>query len=116
METLADQTCVPCREGAPKLTGDQIGALRPRVPEWEIVERDGEQRLTRTFSFEDFAGALAFTNAVGTMAEAQDHHPTIVTEWGSVTVTWWTHAIGGLHRNDFIAAAKTDRIYADKTK
>jgi 4a-hydroxytetrahydrobiopterin dehydratase len=62
------------------------------------------------FTFNDFAGALAFTNRVGALAEAEGHHPAILTEWGKVTVTWWTHAISGLHRNDFIAAAKTDAL------
>ncbi len=67
--------------------------------------------LERTFRFRDFAGALAFTARVGAEAEAQGHHPFLLTEWGRVTVTWWTHKIKGLHRNDFIMAARTDRLY-----
>ena len=62
---------------------------------------------------EDFAEALEFTNDVGAIAEEEGHHPAILTEWGRVTVTWWTHKIRGLHRNDFIMAAKTDQIYED---
>ena len=63
-------------------------------------------------SFRNFTESLTFTNQVGKIAEEQGHHPVLVTEWGRVTVTWWTHKIKGLHRNDFIMAAKTDQIYA----
>jgi 4a-hydroxytetrahydrobiopterin dehydratase len=82
------------------------------VPDWELVEREGVKRLERTFKFKDFAQALAFTNRVGELAEQQDHHPVIVTEWGKVKVTWWTHKIRGLHQNDFIMAAKTQEAYS----
>ena len=70
--------------------------------------RAGILQLERVFTFSDFAQALAFTNKVGALAEEAGHHPAILTEWGKVTVTWWTHKIGGLHRNDFIMAARTD--------
>ena len=63
------------------------------------------------FRFDDFAKALAFTNALGQLAEEEDHHPALLTEWGRVTVTWWTHKIRGLHRNDFVMAAKADELY-----
>jgi 4a-hydroxytetrahydrobiopterin dehydratase len=75
------------------------------------VERDGVKRLERTFGFRNFAEALAFTDKVGERAEVEGHHPALLTEWGRVTVTWWTHKIGGLHQNDFIMAAKTDELY-----
>jgi 4a-hydroxytetrahydrobiopterin dehydratase len=78
------------------------------VPDWQIIERDGIKRLERTFK--NFAQAVAFTNKVAEIAEAEGHHPAILTEWGKVTVTWWTHKIKGLHRNDFIMAAKTDQL------
>jgi 4a-hydroxytetrahydrobiopterin dehydratase len=81
------------------------------VPDWEVVEQAGVKRLERVFKFKNFAQALDFTNRVGTLAEAEDHHPALLTEWGKVTVTWWTHAIGGLHRNDFVMAAKTHDLY-----
>lgn len=111
MSTLATERCVECRPGAPPLTAAEIGALRGQVPEWSVVERDGIPRLERVFRFENFAGALAFTNAVGALAEEAGHHPALTTEWGRVTVAWWTHAIAGLHRNDFVMAAKTDERY-----
>ena len=82
------------------------------MPDWQFVERDGIRRLQRVFVFSNFAEALAFTNRVGAIAEAEGHHPALLTEWGRVTVTWWTHKIGGLHRNDFIMAAKPDSLLA----
>jgi 4a-hydroxytetrahydrobiopterin dehydratase len=108
---LRELKCVPCRGGDPSLTGDQIQELQPQVPEWDVVERDGIKRLERVFKFRNFKDALAFTVKVGDLAEAEDHHPTLTTEWGKVTVTWWTHVIKGLHQNDFVMAAKTDQIY-----
>lgn len=112
MATLTDLQCIPCRAGTPPLTDDEIAALRPDVPDWDVIERDGIKRLERVFRFKNFAEALAFTHEVGELAESEGHHPALLTEWGRVTVTWWTHKIKGLHRNDFIAAAKTDRLAA----
>jgi len=103
-------TCVACRRDAPPVSDAEIADLRPQVPEWELVELDGIRRLRRVFSFEDFAQALQFSIKVGEVAEAEGHHPALLTEWGRTTVTWWTHKIKGLHRNDFIMAAKTDLI------
>ena len=82
------------------------------MPEWELAEVDGVKRLRRVFAFDDFASALEFTNRVGAAAEEEGHHPALLTEWGRVTVSWWTHKIKGLHRNDFVMAAKTDQLYA----
>lgn len=111
MAKLTEQNCVPCRGGEPPLSQMEIDALKPEIPEWQVIEVDGVKRLLRTFTFKDFAEALAFTNRVGQLAEAEDHHPALLTEWGKVTITWWTHKIKGLHRNDFIMAAKTDQLY-----
>lgn len=104
--------CVPCRGGVPPLDSEQIQALQPQVPEWQLIEVEGVRRLQRVFRFANFTQALAFTNRVGQLAEAEDHHPALLTEWGRVTVTWWTHKIKGLHQNDFIMAAKTDALSA----
>lgn len=111
METLTQMKCTACRKGEPTVTDAEIAELHPQVRDWSIVEREGVKRLERAFKFPDFAQALAFTNKVGSIAEAEGHHPAILTEWGRVMVTWWTHKIGGLHRNDFIMAAKTDQLY-----
>ena len=112
MVELSRMKCEACQEGAPTVTEEEIALYHPQVPEWQIVERDGIKRLERVFRFKNFAEALAFTNQVGALAEEEDHHPALLTEWGKVTVTWWTHKIKGLHRNDFVMAAKTDRLYA----
>ena len=110
MENLKELKCVPCRGGEPPLANEQVAALKPGVPDWQLIEVDGIPRLQRLFKFKNFAEALAFTNKVGELAEAEDHHPALLTEWGKVTVTWWTHKIRGLHKNDFIMAAKTDGL------
>jgi 4a-hydroxytetrahydrobiopterin dehydratase len=111
MGELTQMKCTACRGGEPTLTDEEIAELRTQVPDWRIVERDGVKRLERAFTFDDFARALAFTNKVGEQAEEEGHHPALQTEWGKVTVTWWTHKIGGLHRNDFIMAARTDDTF-----
>jgi 4a-hydroxytetrahydrobiopterin dehydratase len=105
---LKDLKCVPCRGGDPPLSESEIAARRDQVPEWQVIVQDGIPRLQRVFKFKNFAEALKFTQRVGELAEMEDHHPAILTEWGKVTVTWWTHKIKGLHQNDFIMAAKTD--------
>ena len=110
MEELTQMKCVACRADAPLVTGEEIAQLLPLVSEWKIVEREDFERLERTYSFDNFAHALSFTNKVGEVAEAEGHHPALLTEWGKVKVTWWTHKIRGLHRNDFIMAAKTDQL------
>lgn len=112
MESLHSMTCIPCRGGEPTVSEAEVAQYWPEVRDWSIVERDGVKQLERSFTFRNFAQALAFTDRVGALAEQQGHHPSILTEWGKVTVTWWTHKIKGLHRNDFIMAARTDRLYA----
>ncbi len=110
MTLLTDSTCVPCRGGEPPLSDDEIASLAPEVSAWSVIEKDGIKRLERVFKLKDFVEALAFTQKVGALAESQGHHPLIITEWGRVTIQWWTHKIKGLHRNDFIMAAKTDLL------
>jgi len=97
------------------LTDAEIAELRRQVPEWQVVKREGIKRLERVFRFRNFAQALAFTNRVGEQAEEEGHHPALLTEWGRVTVTWWTHKIGGLHRNDFIMATKMEELSEGRT-
>ena len=105
-------TCVACRKDTPRATADELAELHRQVPDWEIVELDGIKRLTRVFTVDDFAQALEFTNDVGRLAGEEGHHPALLTEWGRTTVSWWTQKIKGLHRNDFIMAAKTDQLSA----
>jgi 4a-hydroxytetrahydrobiopterin dehydratase len=111
MSELSRLKCVACRGGEPTVTPEELREYLPQIPEWRVIEVDGVQRLERQFRFKDFAQALAFVNRVGAAAEEEDHHPRIVLEWGRVGVQWWTHVIKGLHRNDFIMAARTDETF-----
>ncbi|MBD3257814.1 4a-hydroxytetrahydrobiopterin dehydratase [candidate division GN15 bacterium] len=111
MSKLSEMKCEACRSDAPKVTADEAREWLEQIQDWTMHEVDDVDRLTREFSFKDFAGSLAFTNKVGELAEQEGHHPQIVLEWGQATVSWWTHAINGLHQNDFVLAARTDDIY-----
>jgi 4a-hydroxytetrahydrobiopterin dehydratase len=107
MDKLADKTCIPCMGGVPPLESKRIEELRKQTAAWQVV---GDKKLRRRFEFSDFASALAFTNRVGELAEAQGHHPDIYLAWGMVEITIWTHKIDGLTESDFILAAKIDKI------
>ncbi len=114
MTFLTQLVCVACRGDLPMFTESEINQYLPQVPEWQVKEVNGEKRLERVFKFKDFAEALDFTNKVGAMAEQEDHHPLIITEYGRVTVDWWTHKAHGLQQNDFIMAAKTDQAFSQQ--
>lgn len=111
MDKLLTETCVPCEGQVAPISDTEISKLMPQIPHWELVKENGENHLQRSFNFSDFQSALAFTNRVGAEAEKAGHHPVLITEWGKVMVIWWTHAINGLHRNDFVMAAKTDEAF-----
>jgi len=110
MFDLSKQSCEACRADAPKISDEDLKLMMPNIPDWSVIVVDGVMQLSREFDFSDFAQALAFTNRVGEIAEAEDHHPAILTEWGKVRVTWWSHKIRGLHKNDLIMAARTDEV------
>jgi 4a-hydroxytetrahydrobiopterin dehydratase len=112
MTNLTEERCVACRKDSPRVTDAEIAALQPQIPAWHIVEHSEIPSLERAYRLKNFAQALDFTNKVGALAEEEGHHPAILTEYGKVTVVWWTHKIKGLHRNDFVMAAKTDQIAA----
>ena len=108
MTDLAQRHCEPCRGGTPPLKGRALVDMKSRLhADWKVVD---EHHLERTFRFPDFRRALDFTNRVGELAEAEDHHPDLHLSWGKVTMDVWTHKIDGLTENDFILAAKTDRL------
>lgn len=111
MNNLAQQPCEACTPHSPRATDTEITAYMQQLPNWHITEHEGIKQLERTFTFENFVQALAFANRVGDLAEEAGHHPVILIEWGKASVSWWTHSIGGLHRNDFIMAARTDKAY-----
>lgn len=110
MTDLKDIKCEPCRGDSELVSKEKMKEYLQNIPEWTVVESNGINRLRRTFMFGNFIDALAFTNRVGAIAEEENHHPEVITEWGKVTVTWWTHKIKGLHLNDFIMAARTDDL------
>ncbi len=93
-----------------RLSEAEIKAMKPQVPDWEVITEEGMSRLQRVFTFANFAEALAFTNRVGELAEAADHHPRLVTEWGRVAVTWWSHRHGGIVAEDAAMARKVDAL------
>jgi len=110
--SLTGERCVACHVDSPRVTPDEEASLLAEIPDWTLLDIDGVHRLERTFRIPGWRDPLAFTVAVGELADEEDHHPLIVTDWGKVTITWWTRAIRGLHRNDFIMAAKTDELFA----
>tara|TARA_B100000427_G_scaffold239730_1_gene202617 strand:- start:268 stop:606 length:339 start_codon:yes stop_codon:yes gene_type:complete len=110
MSDLVKQKCVACRADAPRVTDDELPDLLKQIPDWQPVTDDSVLKLNKVFNFDNYSDAISFTNKIAQLAEEEDHHPAILLEWGRVEVTWWTHKIGGLHKNDFIAAAKTDLL------
>ena len=113
MSSLDIMRCTACRGGEPPLSREEIEEYLPQVPEWKLERNNGTYCIERRFSFPDFARALEYTNRVGEIAEQEGHHPSILTEWGRVTIRWWTHKIKGLHRNDFIMAARSNKAYRE---
>jgi len=108
MSALAEKECVPCKGGVPPLKGQDLARLAGELDQgWRVVD---EHHLEKEYQFKDFRGALAFTNRVGELAEAQWHHPDIYLAWGKVKLTLWTHKINGLTESDFVLAAKADRL------
>jgi 4a-hydroxytetrahydrobiopterin dehydratase len=113
MEQLSQKRCIPCEGGVLPASAEEIAVYLRELPGWVIEEAQpgGVQHLVKSFAFDNFAHALAFTDRIGALAEEEGHHPVLVTEWGKVTASWWTHAIGGLHQNDFVMAAKTNQAF-----
>jgi 4a-hydroxytetrahydrobiopterin dehydratase len=108
---LAARRCVPCRKGTPPLRGAALAALLEQLGGgWRA---QGERQLEKEFRFRDFAGALAFANQIGALADEQDHHPDLHVAWGKLGISIWTHTIGGLSEGDFVLAAKIDALFAN---
>lgn len=111
-EKLSTLTCEACHVDAPKVSDAELAVLMRELPDWAVVAEEGVLQLKRVFKFKNFKQAMAFSNQLADLAEETGHHPAILTEWGKVTVSWWSHSIKGLHKNDFIMAAKTDKLLA----
>ncbi len=110
---LSQSSCEACKVDAPMLSEQEIQELAPQIPSWMIHEEEGIKRLICSFAFSSYEDSVNFTNKVAKLAEEEDHHPEIVLEWGNVTVSWWSHKIKGLHKNDFICASKTDNLFKE---
>ncbi|MBI4507883.1 MAG: 4a-hydroxytetrahydrobiopterin dehydratase [Chloroflexi bacterium] len=109
METsLADQKCVPCRGGVPPLAAEQLAPLLAQLTSWQVED---DKKLIKSYRFKNFVEAVAFVNAVTTVAEDEGHHPDLYVRWGEVRAYLWTHKIDGLTESDFFMAAKMDRVY-----
>ena len=111
MKNYESKVCVACHPDAPKATKEQISEFLNNYLEWELIEDNQVPQLKRIFKFNDYFGSVDFTKKIADISEKENHHPSILLEWGKVTVRWWTHKIKGLHENDFIMATKTDEIY-----
>jgi 4a-hydroxytetrahydrobiopterin dehydratase len=114
MDDLAQKHCTRIEASTPILDEQEIARFAEQLTGWQIGEKEGDPRLENVFKFQNFSQAMNFTTEVARISNEEDHHPAILTEWGKVTVTWWTHRIKGLHQNDFIMAAKTSKIYGDQ--
>ncbi len=108
MSDLSHQKCVPCEGGTKPLTPQEYAPYLSEIGDWEVVD---ELKIQKTFKFKNFAEALVFVNKVGSIAEGEQHHPNInLFGWNKVKITLFTHAIKGLSVNDFIVAAKINKI------
>jgi len=107
---LSQELCEPCSKGAPRAAANEQAQWLKDLDEWEIVDKKGVLQLLKVYDFDNFVAAMEFGNKIGDLAEANGHHPALLVEWGRVTVRWWTHKIKGLHKNDFVMAAKTDSL------
>ncbi|MFZ2007881.1 MAG: 4a-hydroxytetrahydrobiopterin dehydratase [Stellaceae bacterium] len=108
---LAEKACTPCRGGIPPLSRDEAVYFNEQTPDWDLA--DGASRIERTYHFKNFREAFAFVERAAALAEAESHHPDIGFGWGFATISLRTKKIKGLHENDFIMAAKLDRIAAE---
>jgi 4a-hydroxytetrahydrobiopterin dehydratase len=106
---LSSQSCEACQIDAPKVPQDQIQVLLSEINGWVLID-EPINKIQKIFSFKSYKDSVDFSNKVASLADDEDHHPQIVLEWGKVTVIWWSHKIEGLHKNDFICAAKTDKL------
>jgi len=106
----ASQVWEACKIDAPKVSDNEAQDLMQDIDGWDLLEEE-TKKLRKVYSFSSYQDSKDFVNKVAEMAEAEDHHPKIILEWGKVTILWWSHKIKGLHKNDFICASKTDLIY-----
>lgn len=111
MSAFIKEHCEACDKNATKVSKREITTLLTSLPHWKVERIDNIDQLSRSFTFKNFKLAMDFSNKIATLAEEEFHHPAILTEWGKVTIRWWSHSLQGLHKNDFIMASKTSDIF-----
>lgn len=111
MIDLNKESCIACTKDSLQLNSREISDMCREIPGWDLIYQRDTPRLTRSFNFTDFDKAFYFVNEIVLLSQRENHHPRIILEWGKVTISWWTYIIKGLHRNDFIMAAKTSNLY-----
>ena len=111
MKKLSEQSCSACQPNSTLLAQDEIKELLLHLEGWQVVTENNTQKLTRIFNTKKYANSMSFTNRIAELAETINHHPLLIVEYASVTVVWWSHEIKGLHKTDFIMAAKTDTLF-----
>lgn len=110
MPSLADENVILNKKGDAPLVPEDMKSLLAQVPDWCVIQDDGMDKLVREFRFSDYLKVIDLAHKIGCMGEQVNHHPDMHVTWGKLTVTWWTHVTGGLNRNDFIMAARCDRV------
>jgi len=110
---LDNEALIPCTQFSSALSKDEANSLVNKLNGWYLIEENGIQIISRHFTFKNYLSALEFANSVASLAEQENHHPRICIEWGKVTIDWWTHSINGLFINDFIMAARCERIFSE---
>ena len=108
--SLTEGKCEACNIDGPLVSDEEKDQFMAELDNWQIISVEGIEQLHKVFNFDTYQDAMRFSQTVAVLADHEDHHPKIVLEWGKVEVFWWTHKIKGLHKNDFICAAKTDQI------
>lgn len=111
MNLLTTASCEACKKNAPSLSSTELNSLLPEIPDWQLINDNGINKLQQIFTIKNYQQAVKFTLAIAELAEQQGHHPKITLEYGQVSVQWWTHIINGLHKNDVIMAAKSSDIF-----
>ena len=110
MANLENEQLETLSQSSVAISAYEMGQLQDQLHDWHVEKKGSTNQLFRDFTFDNFEQALEFTNKVAALAEEYNHHPAILTEWGKVQVRWWTHSVSGLHKNDFIMAAKTEKL------
>ena len=113
MDKLAKQPILSYSKYDSPLTEEQMEVYLKVLPDWEIVYRDGNPRVEKSYTFDDFMEAIEFANQVAEISEEAHHHPDILISWGKCEVRWWTFVYKRLHDNDFIMAARTEKLFQD---